>query len=104
MYIISGSDKLEHGIDCKDSDDNSSDLEDNVPQAEEDGTDSYHGYITNDAPAHGYSAEMEQILSIQNLPGCVNYAFEGETGTLRHRKTKSEVGTQVDMDDPMTFC
>ncbi|XP_078373487.1 putative ammonium transporter 3 isoform X2 [Oculina patagonica] len=100
-----GADKLEHGIDCNDSEDNSSDLEDNVLQAEEDGTDSYRGYITSDAPVHGYSAEMEHILSIQNLPGCVNYGLEpGETGSVTHRKIKSEVGIQVDLDDPESFC
>ena len=65
----------------------------------EDGVDSYREYIQNEAPAHGYNADMEQILSIQNLPGCVNYGLEVETESLRHRKTKSDVGIQVDLDD-----
>ena len=103
-YILSGADKLEHGIDYNDSEDDTS--EDNVLEGEEDGTDSYRGFITNDAPAHGYRTEVEQILSIQNLPGSVNYGFNGETEILRHRKTKCEVGIQVDLDDTMseTFC
>jgi len=54
----------------------------------------YPGNSTKFNPDH----EIEEILSIQNLPGCVNYGFEGNssTGSLRNR---SEIGVQVDLED-----
>jgi len=67
---------------------------------EEDGTDSFRDYIACDTSARGYNAEREQILSIQNLPGCVNYGLEDDTLSLSKGKIKMEVGIQVDLDRP----
>ena len=100
VAILSGTDKLEHGIDYNDSEDDSADHEDNELQGEEDGTDSYMGYIAHDTSARGYNTEREQILSIQNLPGCVNYGLEEDTLSLSKEKITMEVGIQVDLDRP----
>ena len=94
-----GTDKLEHGIDCNDSDDDFFGMEDDTPEAEEDVVDSCGEYIRNEAPAHCYSANMDQILSIQNLPGCANYGLEFDSGSLTQRNIKNEVGIQVDLQD-----
>ena len=67
-------------------------------QGEEDGTDSYRDYIAHDASARGYNTKREQILSIQNLPGCVNYGLEDDTLSLSNGKIKKDVGIQVDLD------
>ena len=77
-----------------------------------DGLDSEREYMRNEVEAgnnseaprnHGFSCfpEMEEVLSIPNLPGCVNYGFEGKTsnGSLRNRKSKCEIGVQVDFED-----
>ena len=65
---------------------------------EEDGTDSYRDYIARDASVRGYNTERGQILSIQNLPGCVNYGLEDDTLSLSKGKIKMEVGIQVDLN------
>ena len=96
--FLSGADKLEHGIDYNDSEDDFADHDHNELQEEEDGTDSYKDYIAGDASARGYNTEREQILSIQNLPGCVNYGLEEDTLNLSKGKMKTEVGIQVDLD------
>ncbi|XP_073239196.1 putative ammonium transporter 3 [Porites lutea] len=104
-----GADKLEHGIDCEDSEDELADFRD--PGLEgEDGLDSdrelrnkIHGVAQRNAEGHSFTsnAEMEEILSLQNLPGCVNYGFERKNSSesLRNRKLKNEVGVQVDLGD-----
>lgn len=96
--ILSGADKLEHGIDYNDSEDDFEDHEHNELQGGEDGTDSYKDYIACDASARGYNTERKQILSIQNLPGCVNYGLEDDTSSLSKETIKMEVGIQVDLD------
>ena len=106
-----GADKLEHGIDFNESEDDAANLS-NDGLAEVDGLDSEREYTGNEAEAsnnsqapwnHGFGCEpeMEEILSIQNLPGCVNYGFEGKTSnrSLRNRKSKCEIGVQVDLED-----
>ena len=106
---ILGSDKLEHGIDCNESEDETADLGDDY-LAEEDGLDSDREYIRgetqggnrSEAPrAHGYSSEAEEILSVQNLPGSVNFGFKrgNSTASLRNQKSKCEIGVQADLDD-----
>ena len=108
IYFL-GADKLEHGIDCEDSEDELADFRD--PGLEgEDGLDSdrelrnkIHGVAQGNAEGHSFNsnAEMEEILSLQNLPGCVNYGFERKNSSesLRNRKLKNEVGVQVDLVD-----
>ena len=108
IYIL-GADKLEHGIDCEDSEDELADFRD--PGLEgEDGLDSdrelrnkIHGVAQGNAEGHSFNsnAEMKEILSLQNLPGCVNYGFERKNSSesLRSRKLKNEVGVQVDLGD-----
>ncbi|PFX19288.1 putative ammonium transporter 3 [Stylophora pistillata] len=65
---IIGTDKLEHGIDCNDSEDDINELEHDTLEGEEDGVDSFGEYIKNEAPALNHGAKMDQILSIHNLP------------------------------------
>ena len=108
IYIL-GADKLEHGIDCEDSEDELADFRD--PGLEgEDGLDSdrelrnkIHGVAQGNAEGHSFNsnAEMKEILSLQNLSGCVNYGFERKNSSesLRNRKLKNEVGVQVDLGD-----
>ena len=108
IYFL-GADKLEHGIDCEDSEEELADFRD--PGLEgEDGIDSdrelrnkIHGVAQKNAEGHSFksNAEMEEILSLQNLPGCVNYGFERKNSSesLRNRKLKNEVGVQVDLVD-----
>ena len=108
IYIL-GADKLEHGIDCEDSEDELADFRD--PDLEgEDGLDSdrelrnkIHGVAQGNTEGHSFNsnAEMKEILSLQNLPGCVNDGFERKNSSesLRNRKLKNEVGVQVDLGD-----
>ena len=108
IYFV-GADKLEHGIDCEDSEDELADFRD--PGLEgEDGLDSdrelrnkIHGVAQGNAEGHSFNsnAQMEEILSLQNLPGCVYYGFERKNSSesLRNRKLKNEVGVQVDLVD-----
>ena len=109
IHLLLGADKLEHGIDCEDSEDELADFRD--PGLEgEDGLDSdrelrnkIHGVAQGNAEGHSFNsnAEMEEILSLQNLPGCINYGFERKNSSesLRNRKLKNEVGVQVDLVD-----
>ena len=108
IYFL-GADKLEHGIDCEDSEDELADFRD--PGLEgEDGLDSdrefrnkIHGVAQGNAEGHSVNsnAEMEEILSLQNLSSCVNYGFQRKNSSesLRNRKLKNEVGVQVDLVD-----
>ena len=109
IYFL-GADKLEHGIDCEDSEGEFADFHD--PGLEgEDGLDSdrelrnkIHGVAQGNAEDHSFNsnAEIEEILSLQNLPGCVNYRFERKNSSESlsgNRKLKREVGVQVDLVD-----
>lgn len=113
--IFVGADKLEHGIDCNEPEDDGTAAHSDNGSAEVDCLDSDREYIRSEGQAEkgsdpsragGFSScpEMEEVLLIKNLPGCANYGFEGESsniydGALRQRKSKSEIGVQVDLEE-----
>lgn len=100
LDIPLGTDKLEHGIDYNDSEDDIFGLENDTLEGEEDGVDSFGEYTKNEALANRHGDNMDQILSIRNLPGYANYGLESSSGShLSKRKMTAEVGVQVDLQD-----